>query len=117
MAKKSKENSNKYVTKEVFKGKIDLVEERIGRKIDPLLNAQEETDEYIDELKGNGDLGVWENIRNLHKKVKYIIIGLLVILILIVGGNIEGVSLKKIKEFFTGQPTTTQQVETPASNK
>ena len=73
--------------------KIVVDTKSIGEKIDKL-------NSFDDTLKGNGTPGIQENIRTLKWKFN-ILSGLLVImLILFIGGDIKGVTWKKIGAFF-----------------
>ena len=73
-----------------LKNKIILSEKTTGDKIDTL-------NDFDDSLKGNGDPGIWESIRNIKKNIKLILCAIIIIVILILGGNYRGISLDKIK--------------------
>jgi len=81
-----------------LKDKIVLIEKTIGDKIDSL-------SDFDDTLKGNGTPGIRESVRNIKRDVKIII----VLLVVLIGGSVSGVSLKTIKEKIFGQKT--KQVE------
>ncbi len=74
-----------------LKNKIILSEKTTGDKIDALNN-------FDDSLKGNGDPGIWESIRNIKRNVKMILCAMIIIIILVLGGNYRGISLDKIKK-------------------
>jgi hypothetical protein len=81
-----------------LKNKIILVNKSTGDKIDDL-------NDFDKDLRGNGDPGVWETIRNIKKDVKIIMI----LLIIFIGGSIAGISLKTVKEKWFG--TDAQKIE------
>ena len=76
-----------------LKDKIVLTEKIIGGKIDKL-------SEFDDSLKGNGNPGIWESIRNLKWKFRITITMLIIMFILVVGGDFRGVTVDKIKKAF-----------------
>lgn len=92
----SKDIKNSHIN---LKNKIVLSEKTMGDKIDSL-------NDFDETLKGNGDPGIWEIIRNTRRDVKIII----VLLVIFIGGRIFGVSLKNIKNNFFGK-TEIKQVE------
>ena len=63
--------------------KIILSQKIIGRKIDEL-------NKFDKKLKGNSHPGIWESVRSLQRNIKII----LLILILAIGGEISGISIK-----------------------
>ncbi len=88
-----------------LKNKIVLSEKTMGDKIDKL-NAFDES------LKGNGDPGIWESVRNIKKNIRIIILIILVILLLTLGGNFRGLTFESIKERIgLGEKQPTKQVE------
>ncbi len=74
-----------------LKNKIVLVNKTMGDKIDDL-------NEFDKKLKGNGDPGIWESVRNIKRNIKIIMCTITIILILSLGGSYRGISLKSIKE-------------------
>lgn len=89
---------------ENLKDKVVLTEKTIGDKIDSL-------NDFDNSLKGNGNPGVWESIRWATWKIRILGIILLVLLILMLGGNFKGVTIDKIKETFGIKKTETKQTE------
>ena len=87
-----------------LKNKIVLAEKTMGDKIDSLY-------EFDESLKGNGNPGIWENIRTINKNIKWLFAFLIIIFILTLGGNIKGVSINGIKESIIGSNIKIQQVE------
>lgn len=83
---------------ENLKNKIILSEKTTGDKIDKL-------NDFDDKLKGNGRPGVWETVRNNRKNINIII----VLLILIIGGRISGITINTIKDLF--KEDTTKEVK------
>jgi len=76
-----------------LKNKIVLSEKKTGDKIDALAR-------YDDELRGNGDPGIWEYARFLNAKFWLHTTLIIVILIISLGGNWKGITFKSIKEKF-----------------
>ena len=74
-----------------LKNKIVLADQRMGDKIDSL-------NDFDKTLRGNGDPGIWESVRNIKKNIKIIMWAIAIILILSLGGNYEGVTFDSIKE-------------------
>ncbi len=89
---------------ENLKDKIVLSEKRTGDKIDSL-------NDFDESLKGNGNPGIWESVRNIKRNIKIILCAIALILILVLGGSYEGVSLDKIKKAFGIEKTVAEQVE------
>ena len=87
-----------------LKNKIILSEKTMGNKIDSL-------NDFDETLKGNGDPGIWESVRNIKRNIKIILWTILIILILVLGGSYEGVSLDKIKKALGLDKTVAEQVE------
>ncbi len=136
MAKKKKKTTNREIKiekkieelrkeiKEVIKEKSILDSQRVGKKIDDIIDNEfidelrgnsnpgvfeklRNTEEHIKnikefnkELKGNGKPSITQEVRNLKKNIKVIwmIIGLIVIFSL--GGSYRGITIEKIKEKF-----------------
>lgn len=87
--KESVENSHNNL-----RDKIVLTQKTLGDKIDAL-------NEFDDTLKGNGDPGVWETLRNFTWKLRVLFALIVLIIILVLGGNFRGITLEKIKNIFT----------------
>jgi len=88
-----------------LKDKIILTEKIIGGKIDKL-------NEFDDSLKGNGHPGIWESIRILKWKYRISAAFLVIIFILVLGGDIRGITIDKIKKCFgIDKQVETKQVE------
>jgi len=76
-----------------LKNKIVLSEKKTGDKIDTLAR-------YDDELRGNGDPGIWEYARLLNSKFWLNTALIVIILIISLGGNWKGITFKSIREKF-----------------
>ena len=97
----SKEIENSSIN---LKNKIVLSEKKAGDKIDAL-------NDFDETLRGNGDPGIWESIRNIKRDIKIILSIVIIIAILVLGGNFKGISLEKIKKRFSNPKT--KQIVTP----
>jgi len=97
--KKDMHNSN-----DNLKDKIVLTEKIIGDKIDSL-------SEFDDTLKGNGTPGVWESIRSLKWRVGTNLTLMIIILILVLGGDFRGVTFEKVKAAFGLKKSEARQIE------
>ena len=97
----SKEIATSHIN---LKDKIVLVNKSMGDKIDDL-------SEFNKKLRGNGDPGIWESIRNIKRNIKIIMCTITIILILVLGGSYEGISLEGIREKLSGQKTKQVKVE------
>lgn len=89
---------------EKLKDKILLTKESLGAKIDSL-------NEFNDTLKGNGDPGIWESVRWIKWEIRILIATIIIMLILLLGGNFRGITLEKVKNIFSRQNTNTTEVE------
>ncbi len=89
----SKEIATSHIN---LKNKIVLVNKSMGDKIDDL-------NEFNKKLRGNGDPGIWESIRNIKRNIKIIMCTITVILILVLGGSYRGISLDGIRKRLPGQ--------------
>ena len=146
MAKKKKKISNREIKiekkieelrkeiKEVIKEKSILDSQRVGKKIDDIIKFLEElrgngdpgvfeklrdTEENIKnikefnkELKGNGNIGIFEEIRSMKRQITRMKIVILVIIIIGLGGSYFGITGEKIKEKLgIGKKTEIKNVE------
>lgn len=115
---------NKNETLKAIRG----MEEKIGEKMrameEQLMskikverdNASEKFDalsEFSDELRGNGEPGVFEMLRSYRRRQVVIITVLVIMSILMIGGEYKGVSLKKIRSFLGLDAVEIKTVETP----
>ena len=89
---------------ENLKNKIVIVEKGINEKIDII-------DEFQDTIKGNGEPGISERMRLVELKVKYNFYIVVIIIILIFGGEFWGVTAGSIKKYFTPNSNTTGEVQ------
>jgi hypothetical protein len=87
-----------------LKDKIILSEKTTGDKIDAL-------NDFDQSLKGNGDPGIWECVRNIKRSLKIIMVVIFVTLLLVLGGNYRGVTLNKIREAIGMEKKEIQKVE------
>ena len=88
---------------ENLKNKVILSEKMIGEKLDVL-------NDFDNQLRGNGDPGVWESVRGLKWRVRILISVVLILLLLVLGGTFRGVSLAGIKKII-GINTPTEEVD------
>jgi len=87
-----------------LKNKIILSEKSMGDKIDAL-------NDFDESLKGNGNPGIWENVRNIKRNVKITMVAMAFLFLLLLGGNYRGVSLQSIKNVFGIGKDKINQVE------
>ena len=131
--KKELEDQNRSI-REFIKNKGIFYNQKMSEKIDPIVS-----DEFNKKLRGNGDPGVFElirdneteikeietfhkiikgngkpgaleQIRSLKKQMKYMWIVIRATIVLMIGGSQFGFCLDQIKEYL-GLGTKTQQVE------
>lgn len=96
---------------ENLKNKIIVTDQSIHKKIDELYD-------FNKKIKGNGDPGLFEQVRNLENKFKWYISIIIVSIALLYGGRFMGVSYDTIKEKITGKETEIKKtVETKDINK
>jgi len=102
----SKENVQIDTEKKVekLKDKIIVTEKSMGEKIDTLT-------EFSRKVKGNGDPGVFEEIRHVKRWLKLLTSVITIMGILILGGQVSKVSLDGIKEKLFGKKPEVKQVE------
>ncbi len=110
--------------KEVIKEKSILDSQRVGKKIDDIIDNEfinelrgnsnpgvfeklRNTEENIKnikkfnkELKGNGNVGIFEEIRSIKRQITRIKVIILIIIIIGLGGSYFGITGDKIKEKF-----------------
>ena len=108
--------------REIIKEKSILNSERVGKKIDAIIddsfikelrgngnpgvfeklrdNEKELNDikEFNKELKGNGKPSVTQEVRNLKKNIKCLWTVIIFIIIFSLGGSYRGITVEKIKE-------------------
>ena len=108
--------------KDIIKEKSILNSERVGKKIDAIIddsfikelrgngspgvfeklrdNEKELNDikEFNKELKGNGKPSVTQEVRNLKNNVKCLWAVIILIIVFSLGGNYRGITVEKIKE-------------------
>jgi len=89
---------------ENLKKKIILSEKRTGDKIDAL-------NSFDDTLKGNGNPGIWETVRNIKRNGKTIIVIGIILIVLMLGGDYKGISLNKLKQRLGIKKTEIKKVE------
>ena len=87
-----------------LKNKIVLVNKSMGDKIDDL-------NDFDKQLRGNGDPGIWESVRNIKNNVKILLVIMALIVICMVGGDYRGVSINKIRSFFGISEQEAKQIE------
>jgi len=89
---------------ENLKNKIIVVEKGINEKIDII-------DEFQDTIKGNGEPGISERMRSVELKVKYNFYTIVIIIILLFGGEFWGVTAENIKKYFSHTTTPIKEVQ------
>ncbi len=132
MAKKKTTNRDKQIDKKfedlkkeikkIVKEKSILNSERVGKKIDAIIDDSfvrelrgngspgvferlrctkeeiEEIKKLNKKIKGNGEIGVFEQLRHIDRQIKRIKITIFVMMIIFMGGSYFGVTGEKIKE-------------------
>ncbi len=122
--------------KKVIKEKSILDSQRVGKKIDAIIDNEfinelrgnsnpgvfeklRNTEENINnikkfnkELKGNGNIGIFEEIRSMKRQITRMKIVILVIIIIGLGGSYFGITGEKIKKKFgIGKKVEIKKVE------
>lgn len=77
-------------------------------------NRKEDIDSltvFLKKIKGNGDPGVFEEIRTIKRQLKGVIVVLVAVVVLMLGGTYMGISVDKLKEKMAEQKQNIEQLE------